>query len=166
MSLELAWAAGFFDGEGCTSTHLVKANHRNPEYMGLVMRVGQTDREPLERFQAAVGCGNIGGPYYRRNRPSAQPYYQWSVSGERVEAVLDLLWEWLSTPKRLQAQKVRQALIEWRAAHPPKGLLAYQRGTMTRCHRGHVKTQQKNGRWACRRCGADAQRRRREGAAK
>src|SRR5262245_57487345 len=96
----LAWAAGFFDGEG--NTHLTKQGY-------IVMKVGQTDdaRECLLRFQAAVhGLGRIYGPYSNNGKnQSRRPYHVWEVAKfETAQAVVAMLWPWLSGPKRRQAR--------------------------------------------------------------
>lgn len=101
---ELSWAAGFFDGEGYTSS--IKDRH-------VRINISQVEREPLERFQKAVGgLGRILGPYKHKNRitPSGgewKPIYAYGASGvEETTAVLALLWPYLSTPKREQAIRV------------------------------------------------------------
>ena len=101
MNTELAWAAGFFDGEG--SIQLRKT--------GLQLYVGQTDPRPLERFAAAVGVGKVNGPYgpYARNgTPNTwKPMYAWQVGGRKAEAVFALLQPFLSEPKREQYDAVK-----------------------------------------------------------
>jgi hypothetical protein len=75
---ELSWAAGFFDGEGCFS--LVR-NFRYP-----TVRIAQAEREPLERFQAAVGgIGKVYGPYAPRHKDtwSRKPQYSYQITGVR-----------------------------------------------------------------------------------
>ena len=61
--IELAWAAGFFDGEGTTTLHRHKQNKLG--YMRVsVMQF--YDPECLYRFQKAVGgLGHVIGPYKR-----------------------------------------------------------------------------------------------------
>lgn len=96
---ELAWAAGFFDGEGCTSLS------RNRQYKLLAMNIGQVDRQPLERFVAAVGINKrILGPYKKGKN---KPYYEISVNKfEEVQYVMCQLWKWLCKPKRDQYKTV------------------------------------------------------------
>lgn len=95
---ELAWSAGFFDGEGTVG--LINAQTRKPN---LQMSIRQVRREPLDRFKMAVGVGSIGGPY---TNPHGQDYYAYRVNGHRsVQAVMVLLWAFLSAPKREQAFK-------------------------------------------------------------
>ena len=52
---ELAWAAGFFDGEGCFCFS------EAGQYV--CVSITQTEREPLDRFERAVGLGKVNGPY-------------------------------------------------------------------------------------------------------
>jgi hypothetical protein len=87
--IEWAWAAGFFDGEGhCSFT----GRH-------LILTISQVDRRPLDRFRAAVGdFGTIGGPY----RLEKFPYYSFRAGVREVDIIIDLLWAYLSEPKREQ----------------------------------------------------------------
>lgn len=91
---QLAWAAGFFDGEGSTCS---KRSTRCGE-----MTVPQKDPECLYRFQKAVGgLGAVDGPY----RAKTFPIYVWRLSKTfDVDCVLTALWPWLSGPKRRQAE--------------------------------------------------------------
>jgi len=127
---ELAWAAGFFDGEGCFS--YVKADGWG------VVAIGQTNREPLERFQRAVaGLGKIYGPYEPKQRDGRwcrKP--QWVYRAHRrndVQAIAAMLWFKLGSIKRRQATAV---------------LIRVSRT----CRRGHRLT----GGRSCPRCVADA----------
>lgn len=140
---ELAWAAGLFDGEGCTRT----AQGPRRQYMKAWLTVSQNDRQVLDRFQAAVGVGKVYGPYAARGRKN--PQYQFVVSDfPQVQAVVAMLWTWLSPVKRAQAKvallsatrRVRKiAWLRCRNDHPLIGPNRYE----------------KNGRVECRRCGAE-----------
>ena len=93
---ELAWAAGFFDGEGCFSLN-AHASHRKTY---AVAQMNQNDPRPLERFRLAVGVGSVTGPYKRRTK-GWSPYWAWSTAKrEGVAEVLRLLWPWLGPVKR------------------------------------------------------------------
>jgi hypothetical protein len=56
--LELAWAAGFFDGEGSASVCGT-----------IVITIGQVNRENLFRFQRAVGIGIVSRAYNKGGKP-------------------------------------------------------------------------------------------------
>lgn len=117
---ELAWAAGFFDGEGCTY-----AMKRSDAYTRVALDVGQVNKDTLERFRAAVGgLGSVVGPYSHRARPQSKPIYQYRASSfEDVQAVLAMLWAWLGPHKR------EQALTAMAKATPYRSVA---------CKRGHV----------------------------
>jgi hypothetical protein len=100
-SHELAWAAGFYDGEGCTQ--LMSVNPRRAkDYPTIRIIVTQADLPILERFRRAVGDGNISGPI-TKNRPGRKPIYRLRKNGPAAVAILAKLWPWLSEPKREQA---------------------------------------------------------------
>ena len=89
---ELAWAAGFFDGEGWAA-----ARKR-----GVQARVNQSDNHAvpavLLRFQRIVGRGRIHGPVREEGR---QDLYYWHVSSRGdVETVANAIWPWLGDVKR------------------------------------------------------------------
>jgi len=110
---ELAWAAGFFDGEG--SIGLRQQTGRPCPYP--TISIGQVDPRPLERFQRAIGGhGKIYGPRQRTapsGRPS-KPFWEWQSNRfEVIQAVYALLWRFLSEPKR---EQVRRTMLELRDA--------------------------------------------------
>ena len=93
MAYEVAWAAGLFDGEGNTRHQVTGRNS------ALRLSVGQKDREVLDRFQAAVG--GLGNTYEKIK--NGEPYFDYAVQNfEHVQAVVAMLWPWLSTIKRDQ----------------------------------------------------------------
>lgn len=97
---DLAWAAGFFDGEGST---LLTKNH-GKYYARL--SVTQCHQEVLQKFQRIVNLGQIAGPHVMKQSQRKDMYY-WYVCGfEQTQAVIAFLWEWLGTEKREQAKRV------------------------------------------------------------
>jgi hypothetical protein len=92
---ELAWCAGFFDGEGTTS-YLKK-----DKWIGPRMSVSQKNIKPLERFQEAVGHGKI----YAHDQRSG--LYQWTCQRkDDVKIILEKLWPFLCDQKKDQALAV------------------------------------------------------------
>jgi hypothetical protein len=112
--LELAWAAGFFDAEGCFSS--------TPR-VGVCATITQTDQELLKRFRHAVDFGKIYGPYRSRVRDgfARKPHYFFRAHGnERVQAILSMLWPWLGATKRRQAIDRLAWTTTCRNGHPKK----------------------------------------------
>lgn len=91
----LAWAAGFYDGEGCT---VVKNRG-----CGIAIAISQKDSEVLHRFRNAVlNLGYVNGPHINTWSPDGM--YQYQVSNfEHCQAVIAMLWPFLSSIKRNQA---------------------------------------------------------------
>lgn len=104
--VELAWAAGLFDGEGCAYVRHHRDRVRPYSYLCLMV-VQCHDPAVLHRFHAAVGCGNVRGPYGDGER------YEWSAQAAAdVKRTVKLLWKHLSEPKRQQiARKHREAKV-------------------------------------------------------
>jgi hypothetical protein len=119
---ELAWAAGFYDGEGSTSAH----NGR-----GIQLYVSQVDVRPLQRFQLAVcGLGALYGPRAPKGKQQ-QPFHIWcSVKFEHSQAIIAMLWRYLSDPKKEQMARVVTQI-------KPSLDAAQDRFLNPVCHRGH-----------------------------
>lgn len=94
MSIELAWAAGFFDGEGCSS---VGRNPKQRYYV--IVCLNQRDRRALDRFHAAVAYR--GAIYQRRG----DLCFAWSASSNQAEDVMRMLWPYLGEVKREQYER-------------------------------------------------------------
>lgn len=95
---ELAWTAGFVDGEGCFTMHKI---HGNP-YPRLVIEQ-YYDPEPLDRCKDATGIGYV---------EKTQGGWRYVVNGfEKVQAFYAMIFPWLSWTKEEQGKKI---LTEWR----------------------------------------------------
>jgi hypothetical protein len=108
----LAWAAGFFDGEGYVGVRTTGVPYKRKDgslgkqYKALRMCVTQTGDYAigmLQRFQDSVcGLGKIRGPI--KVRANWSPRYEWNCDGkEKCMIVLGLLQPWLSRRKLEQA---------------------------------------------------------------
>lgn len=110
MNTELAWAAGFFDGEGSTYLNRRKMKRygrsSGPAHHTVTSpscSIAQADNRPLHRFVAAVGAGKVRGPYKNKGLG----YYKVEYRGRNLSALLlNKLWPYLSTPKQEQALAV------------------------------------------------------------
>lgn len=114
--IELAWAAGFFDGEGTITLTGRRAVRHHNFMVAIKQSVGSDAAVPdvLARFQAAVGAGKIGGPYIDRPTrqgfsPNRRPSFTWYAIDAEADLVLARLWPQLGSVKRAQAARVREA---------------------------------------------------------
>ena len=111
MSEELAWAGGFFDGEGstCLDKHRTHADFFVP-----VLYVPQSAAEgvapELVRLQMALGVGTISG--VRLPKLPRKPYRRWRVfTIAKVFRALHLLWPFIGNVKREQARRAMQVVL-------------------------------------------------------
>lgn len=113
---ELAWAGGFFSGEGCTILQRYNQKGHNKKPYPSVY-ASQVTVEELLRFQKALGgLGKIIGPIKVCNPLSKQPQYKINIYGfEKTQAAIALMWPFLSTKKKEQATKVLIEYLAWRS---------------------------------------------------
>jgi hypothetical protein len=116
---ELAWAAGFFDGEGTAVLAGANSSRRHPisgrrrDYPTPALAVTQHyDPETIHRFHDAVlRLGTVSGPHSSKGTAN---HPRWSWSSRRPHetiAVVGLLWRFLSGPKRQQIAGVMSAYL-------------------------------------------------------
>lgn len=118
---ELAWASGFFDGEG-TATRRFHRQREGLPYPVLMVSQSTTAVSDmsvplvLTRFKEAVGgLGHICGPYPPRTA-RCKPQAYWTASSfEHAQAVAAFLWGYLSPIKRQQIKHVIREYLSARA---------------------------------------------------
>lgn len=93
---EVAWAAGFYEGEGYFGVKHNSYGHPS----SLRLSIGQRTQEPIDRFLLIAGVGKV---YCRWNRGKDL----WVYSAGKTSQALDvarLLWPWLSERRQLQVE--------------------------------------------------------------
>jgi hypothetical protein len=125
---ELAWAAGFFDGEGWAALDRREKRRTGQPHA----RVNQADPngvpQVLVRLQTALGgLGRIGGPYVEEGRIDL---YRWEVSSRGdVELLHHFLAPWLGDVKlRAFATALERPSARSRAATPTDEWRAWAAG--------------------------------------
>jgi hypothetical protein len=116
---ELAWAAGFFDGEGCVTV----AEDRKPRVrlrrgsFRLHITVSNTKLPPLERFKTLFG----GAVYQQRQNgekaglaadsAGRKASYFWMIPGRSAQKVLESLLPYLCTRHEQAAAALRFPIL-------------------------------------------------------
>ena len=133
---ELAWAAGFFDGEGCFRLHTGK-------YAQII--VNQVHPEVLQRFHHAVhSLGILTGPYTPAgmNSDGSPRRAMWTyrvTNWVGVQAVYAMLYPFLGSVKCEQGANVLRKAARGHASG--------------KCGRGHLRTPENTTKWGqCRSC--------------
>jgi hypothetical protein len=140
-AIDIAWAAGFIEGEGCFGAY---------SNSGVSLTVPQVQREPLERLQRLFG-GNIRQASHTN---TGKPLHRWGVFGMPAAAATMTVFSLLSPRRKDQAMAL---LDKWKSAPGHKNL------QKTHCPKGHEYTAEntyrrtKNPEWrTCRACTLDA----------
>ena len=102
-SEELAWAAGFFEGEGSVSIQRDKRRPHHPGYP--VAQISNTDKEILDRFSLIIGVGSITGP---KIRGTNKPIWFWQATASNFYVAVEMLYPRLGTRRRSRIDEVRQ----------------------------------------------------------
>jgi hypothetical protein len=104
-SVEIAWAAGLFEGEG--SICIFEQKHNVLPLIRLCLQM--TDRDIVERFCRIMECGRVTGEH-RFGREHHKPTYRWHIGNRRdVERILLALLPYLG---QRRTAKANEALAE------------------------------------------------------
>jgi hypothetical protein len=103
---EIAWVAGFLEGEGSFGVY-----SRRSGYRYLLLQVSSTDRDVLERLRSVVGHGSICGPVnqkHPRNRSTWSPEYRYSTSSTtKLPVLLNAILPYMGERR---ASKIREMM--------------------------------------------------------
>ncbi len=103
---DLAWAAGFVDGEGCfTVKNESKATKGGSIYRYPKLCVAQSGSNVLLlKLQTLFRCGVVYGPYTKNHSTAKKPRWIYEISGfEKVQFAAALVWSWLGQEKKNRA---------------------------------------------------------------
>jgi hypothetical protein len=112
---ELAWAAGFLDGEGTLRFRGTKDPPRPGKSRSsgtFTIQASQIDRLVLDRLRAALGGGGkVYGPYTPRSS-NRKPVFAYHIAGMAAVEAFDLLRPYLSPIKRQQGDESLQGYFK------------------------------------------------------
>ena len=134
MSIELAWAAGFFDGEGTIGNGRDVRHGGSVNIQMSVVQAGTVDNPPdsLVRFRDAVGGGKIYHRKTNKGRFGSKPLWAWRATGNEAESIFNMLRPFLCLAKLDQGASALAFRHEW---------LGLKNDRMRFCIRGHEFTE-------------------------
>ena len=118
---DIAWAAGFFDGEGCIGLDEQRYKRKKPRDKPLRpfipnIQLNNTDKDLIVRFATIVGYGNVTGPYKtngRKNKPTHKATYFWKIAKQsEVKRILLMLLPYFGERRKLKAEQALYHLNE------------------------------------------------------
>ena len=155
MDNNLHWCAGFFQGEGYCGISSQKRVHKE-DYKFAVIKITQYyDPEPLLLFKEVFNAGNVLGPYEKSRGDTG--VYQYAVSGEPAELIIEKLIPMLYGKKLEQARKTIQEINSYKKISRPM-----PKAKKTHCPSGHNYQEYgkigSKGYWICKPCHAEQKR--------
>jgi len=100
--VEIAWAAGLFEGEGCI-TWQKRANRRGCP----VLQIRMTDEDVLRKFCKVVGRGKVETKPYFQDKRSTKVVWVWQVRDvESVKHTLSLLMPHFGNRRKARAKEI------------------------------------------------------------
>ena len=121
--IDIAWAAGLFEGEGaiCSAQKYKSVRNANGEKRKSGFRwwlvIHSTDHDVLRQFAKVVGAGRFYGPYADKRSSGYKPQLRWATSTlEETQAVLSLLVPYLGERRRAKAIECLEAVYVRKAA--------------------------------------------------
>ena len=114
QQLNVAWATGIFEGEGCIAWSKQKGQPR--------LSVRMTDRDAVLRVYDTFGVGHLTGPYTSSTKNPDKPLWRWRTSTIRdTYPVLELMWPYLGERRKARAKEVIQQYYD----NPRKRVVTY-----------------------------------------
>jgi hypothetical protein len=118
--VEVAWAAGLFEGEGCLTSI-----HQGEGRINLVMKLGMTDEDVVRKFARIVGCGNV-----REQHPTGRgrkTSWHWYCGAQKeIERLVAFFSPYFGTRRLARASELleaRRQYVERRRGDPRAGKL-------------------------------------------
>ena len=117
--LDIAWAAGIYEGEGtCAYKETIK-KQKGKEYLGYseYLAVVQKDPEILYRLRDLFG-GSVYG--YNNGRVD---FFRWTIHGQRMRTFAGMIYSYLSARRKLQLDVVltHRSPVETACGSPSQG---------------------------------------------
>lgn len=103
--IDLAWAAGLIEGEGCFTWH---SDGKRPYFL-----LDMCDIDVLQKFKTIFPETNFRGPYMHKTKQNQKPRYRIDAYGDKCRHIMQTVYPWLG--------ERRKAKIEELIAHDHSG---------------------------------------------
>lgn len=113
--VDVAWLAGFFEGEGTIyakkGKYLKKSGEVTPNCR-ISVTICQNFEEPLLKCKKIYSEFSITGPY--KNKTSKNIHYQCNVHNEKAMKFIEIIYPLLSERRKIQADKAIDEYISFK----------------------------------------------------
>jgi len=119
MDSRIAWAAGFFDGEGCVC--IWRKFNKGKLYYAMKLDVFQVEKAPLDVFALIFGGSVRARPRPPSMKTNSRDGWVWSQSGESAAETLKLM-----IPHMICKKAQAEIAVEFQALKGRRGPNAYE----------------------------------------
>jgi hypothetical protein len=124
--VEIAWAAGLFEGEGCWNVYLPPSRRKvGRRQLQPQMKLAMTDGDVVRRFAGIVGCGSLRDRPRQHGKSHWKPTYEWNLYRRAdIQCLIRFFWPYLGERRRGKAQEILdlgEAVPHGKRTHCPQG---------------------------------------------
>jgi len=94
--LEIAWAAGIIEGEGCVTLH-----SEHP-----YLTVDMTDRDVIEKLVIIFPTATFRGPYFHKSKPQHKPRFRFDAFGTKALPILREIYPYMLSRRKARIDEV------------------------------------------------------------
>lgn len=95
--VDLAWAAGLIEGEGCFTIH----SKKHPYFL-----LDMCDKDVLEKFKTIFPFVNLRGPYTNPKRPDNKPRWRVDAFGPKCRHIIIHTYQYFGERRKAQMNNV------------------------------------------------------------
>ena len=110
---DLAWAAGFFDGEGCVHYHVLNNKYKTTS-ISLSISQSVLNEDLLSKWFNIFKVGGFNSTHSHRGNENAIDHWV-TARFEHIQYIMALIWPWLGKAKK---DKYEEAILSWRKSKP------------------------------------------------
>lgn len=123
--INIAWAAGLFEGEGC-----IYFRYEKDKYLKLKLVLVTTDKDVIIKFHQIIGYGSIKQIAWRKF--TTKTTWEWAInSREEAKLCLNLLVPYLGERRKQKAKELLK-VIDLRNSEPRRATLKFSEETKNR----------------------------------
>ena len=97
--IDLAWAAGLLEGEGCFTIH----SKKHPYIL-----VDMCDKDVIEKLHTIFPFGNVRGPYRHKDRPDNKDRWRFDAYGPKARHIILHLFPYMGSRRKQRMQQLME----------------------------------------------------------
>lgn len=97
--VDVAWAAGLIEGEGCFTIHSKKHPY---------LLVDMCDKDVIDKLHKIFPCGTVRGPYHNKNKPNHKPRWRFDAFGPKCRNIVLEVYPYMCARRRARIDELME----------------------------------------------------------